>query len=482
MERASSSFWFVPGLMTVGAILLLALTLQLDQVLRATLSGLPLFFSGGASAARTVLSVIAGSLITVAATSFSLTIVVLQLTSSSYTPRLLPIFMSDRGVQVVLGAYVATFAYALLVLRVVRTPEGDAPAFVPVISVTTAIVLALLCVALLIYFIHHVASLIQSSTIVEKAENDTMKRIGRLEDLGASVPEAPDLGERPELAGLLREQPLELRAKKSGYLQSVDVDSLLEAIPRDAAGVVVARVPLSPGHFVPAGLPLVRVWPGPEGGLDPGAEKDLRAALVVGRERSFRQDLAFGLRQLSDIALKGVSPGVNDPTTSMQAMDRIEAILLALGPKALPRRVREKEISGTRVMVKVEHYGFDDVVGVAFDQLQRSSFTSGQIAVLERMLEVIDRAVRANEPAGRRRALWARAFAVAEQAPSQASNPKDASRLMRRAVEVGAYLVRAGHGGVVASDLEELSELSEGLRGGEMVREAVNDALDLRGG
>ncbi len=481
LERAHSSFWFLPGLMTTGAILLFALTLQFDQGLKATLSGLPLFFSGGATAARTVLSVISGSLITVVATALSLTIVILQLTSSSYTPRLLPIFMSDRGIQVILGAYVATFVYALLVLRVVRTPEGNTPAFVPVISITTAITLALACVALLIYFIHHVANLIQSSTIVDKAENDAMKRISRLEDLKASPPEAKDLGERPELGTLLREEPLVVRAKKSGYLQRVEMNSLLEAIPSNGEGVVVVQVPFSPGYFVPAGLPMLCIWPSPKDGPDPDAEKNLRAALVLGKERSFRQDLAFGLRQLSDIALKGVSPGVNDPTTSMQAMDRMEAIFVALGSKVLPRRVQEKEIGCTKIIVEAEHYGFEDVVGVAFDQLQRAAFTSGQVAVLERMIEILDRAIRANEPAERRQALWERALTVAQMAPNQVSNPKDACRLMRRVVEVGAYLVRAGHGSMVAADLEELAELSEELRGGEKIREAVGAALDGRG-
>ncbi len=128
--------------MMVSDFFLFAVTLQLDQLFRADISSLPVVFSGDATAARSVLSTISGSLITVAATVFSLTIVVLQLASSQYSPRLLGNFISDRGVQVVLGVYIATFVYSLLVLRIIRTPEGRTEPFVPVISVTTSVVLA----------------------------------------------------------------------------------------------------------------------------------------------------------------------------------------------------------------------------------------------------------------------------------------------------------------------------------------------------
>ncbi len=150
----------------------------------------------------------------------------------------------------------------------------------------------------------------------------------------------------------------------------------------------------------------------PEGGLNPASEDDVHDAIVFGKERSFGQDFAFGLRQLSDIALKGVSPGVNDPTTAMQAMDQMEAIFVALGEKAMAPRLREGYSGGSRVLLKVGHYGFEDAVGLAFDQLRRASFTSGQVAVLERLLEVLERALRpttspgASGPCGSGRSPW----------------------------------------------------------------------------
>ena len=410
-DALSSSFWFVPAVMTAGAILLFVVTYQADKLLDANLSGVPIIFSGGANAARSVLSTIAGSLIMVVATVFSLTIVALQLASANYSPRLLRNFTSDRGVQIVLGAYIATFTYSILILRIIRTPRSDAAPFVPIISVTVAVLLALVCVGLLIYFIPHIASMIQSSTIVQSAHMDAVGSLNNLTDLDRALAETEDPESHPGFRELLDGAALVLRAAQSGYVQYLDAEVPLEALAGGREKMVV-EAPHGSGFFVAAGLPLVRLWPVPEGGLGTEAEESARRAFSLGKERSFRQDFAFGIRQLADIALKGVSPGVNDPTTSMQAMDRMEAILVALGGKALPPRVQEREAGGTKFLLKVGHYDFDDVVGVAFDQLRRASFTSGPVAVLERMRETVGRAMKANdlpevrEPCGRGLSTW----------------------------------------------------------------------------
>ena len=495
-EGIVSSFWFVPGFLTIGAVVLFLVTHQIDRLLSVDLEELPLIFSGGATAARALLSTIAGSLITVVATVFSLTIVALQLASTSYTPRLLRNFTSDRGVQVVLGAYIGTFTYALLALRIIRTPESQQPTFIPVISVTLAVVLTLVCVGLLVYFIHHIAGMIQSSTIVKSAHQDATQSLANLTDLENAPAEAQDPRTHPAFKELMDEEGPEIKAQESGYVQYMDLDRILQALTENAAPAkMVVELPFGPGHFVAAGLPILRLWPAPEGnpeGVPEGglgkAEKEIHKAFFFGKERAFSQDFAFGLRQLSDIALKGVSPGVNDPTTSMQAMDRMEAIFIALGEKALPPHVQERNLNGTRVLLKVGRYDFDDAVGLAFDQLRRASFTSGQVAVLERLLEVIERVLAANKLPERQQALWARAFAVGRLAPGQITDPRDAMRLTQKAAEIGASLLEraflqqakpeakpdAQTRPAVGSDLEELVGLVADLPGGQRVREAVD--------
>lgn len=472
-EALNSSFWFLPTVMLAGGVVLFAITFLLDQKISTNLSKIPLVFSGEAHSAWSVLSTVAGSLITVAATVFSLTIVALQLASANYSPRVLRNFTGDRGVQVVLGAYIATFTYSLLVLRVVRTPNGGAgKAIVPYISVTVAVILALVCVVLLIYFIHHIANLIQSTTIIQTSHHHTIRSIGELDDLEKSSAEE-DLENYPAFESLLSEPPLVWQARDSGYVQYVNIDGIVEAVASGERTVV--ELPHGPGSFVAAGLPIVRVWPSQRADFDP-PDEEIHEAFFFGKERSFRQDFAFGLRQLVDIALKGISPAVNDPTTSMQAMDRIEAILVALGSKALPRHLREEEYDGTRVLVRVGFYDFGDIVGLAFDQIRRSSFSSGQVAVLERLIEVAERALWANSLSSRQKVLWEQAYTVARLAPSLVSDPHDAANLMHRAVEVGAELLRMENGAVVDSDLEDLVRLSSDFPGGERIREAVEAA------
>jgi uncharacterized membrane protein len=473
-ESLDSSFWFIPALITTGAVALFVVTQHLDQLTTRSLATIPVVFAGGPTSARAVLTAIAGGIIAVTGTVFSITIVTLQLASSSYTPRVLRNFTSDRGAQVVLGTFIATFLYSLLVLKIIRTPQSEGASFNPVISMTVAVLLAVLCIGLLIYFIAHVVNLIQSSTIVRMAYADTMATLAALDDLEDAFAEDPKPPEdRPELRDLLGGEPYLVRALESGYVQYLNEGEVLEAVVggRGADGradgrgeTMVVEIPFGPGHFVAAGLPLVRVWPAT--GLR--SEKDVYDAFYLGKDRSFQQDFAFGLRQLADIALKGLSPGVNDPTTAMQAMDYQEAIFVALGEKAMPPRVWDAQHNGTKVVVKICCYSFDNVVEIAFDQIRRAAFISGQVTVLQRYLEILGRAIDANEPPERRRALWARAFAVARLAPSQVPDPQDVANLVLEVVEIGERLMRAEVD--VGPDLEDLSRLSEDLPGGERIR------------
>ena len=475
-ERVSSSFWFIPSILTVVGFLLSLATQPLDQLLQGALDGLPAVISGGASGASMVLSAISGSLITVIATVFSLTIVTLTLASGQYSPRLLQSFIADRGLQYVLGTYIGTFVYSLMVLRLISTSGGETSSFNPVVSVAVATILALLCVALLIYFINHVANIIQSGSIVLMAHKDTMGLVATLEDFEDSSEAANDPEENPEWADLLAEEPDVVRAHNSGYVESMNFEEILDSVVDEETKVV--EIPPGPGIFVSAGLPMVKTWPARDGGLKPDVGRRVNRAFVFGNERTFQQDLAFGLRQLSDIALKGLSPGINDPTTAMQAMDRMEAIFIALGTKSLPNRVQWREAGGTKVLVKVGYPSFDVLVGLAFDQVRRAAFTSGQVAVLEKLLEILDRSLQTNTSDERQQALWDRVYAVARQAPREISDPHDASNLVLRAVKVlrGATMKQRVRSG---GDLENLAELSDDLPDDGKIRDTI-DLLQRR--
>ena len=474
-ERVNSSFWFIPALLTLVGMFLSGVTQWLDNKYQGLLDSLPAVVSGGATGASSVLSAISGSLITVIATVFSLTIVSLTLASGQYSPRLMRSFTSDKGLQIVLGTYIGTFVYSLLVLRIVALggSGGADSSFQPTISVGVAILLALVCVGLLIYFISHVAQIIQSSSIVQMAQLDMMGIVSNLEETESSSDYIRDPEEDPRWADLLAGQPSIVKADSSGYVQSVDIDEILKEVVDERTRLV--EIPSGPGIFVSAGLALVKVWPASGEDFDSGALREVHRAFVLGRERSFQQDIAFGFRQLSDIALKGLSPGINDPTTAMQAMDRMETVLISLGSKDLPRRVQEREVGERKVLVRINYSNFEDLVGLAFDQVRRAAFTSGQVAVLERLIEILDRALRANTSTERQEALWARVFTIARLCPQQISDPEDAVNLMLRAVE-SVYALSMKQRVTIDGDLDRLLNLSEDLEDNGRIWEAIEAA------
>jgi len=344
VTAARTSLWPVPVACVVVALVAGVLLPRLD---RAADEAVPawfsdLLFSGGPGAARTVLDAISSSLITVTSLTFSLTVVTLQLASSQFSPRLLRTFTRDRFVHVTLGSFLATFTYALTVERTVRSADEEGAAFVPQLSVTVAFVLTIGSVIALILFLAHLAGEIRVETMLRTVHEDASGTARAV--LGGERPRGPVAARltRDPAAGLRPPRTaVSLLARRSGFLVRVDEDALLAAAVH--ADVLVVVEPL-PGASVVAGTPVAWVWPA--GAAETGREEmhDLEEAVadavVVGPERTEAQDVAFGLRQLTDVATKALSPGINDPTTAVHALGHSSALLcelvgLHLGPKGL---------------------------------------------------------------------------------------------------------------------------------------------------
>ncbi len=294
-------FWFVPGAVTLAYALLAFVLVQVDRAAGA--SGVGVGFGGDADAARGILSTIAGSLVTVAGLAFSLTIVVLILISSQFTPRALPRLLADRVNQVVAGSFIGIFAYCLLVLRTVRAEGGSRPGFVPALAVSVSIVLALGALALLLLFIHRMGHSIQASQIAARMGRETLQAIDRLypREYRQEVAESGD-----ELVRSWNHQsrPQLVYPERPGYIQAAPVDALLESLDRTGIRLHVA---VRPGDFVTEASLLVAVWPA--AALDDAAAQALRREFPIVSERDLRQDAAYGLRQLADVAVKALSPG-----------------------------------------------------------------------------------------------------------------------------------------------------------------------------
>ncbi|MDV3221619.1 DUF2254 domain-containing protein [Intrasporangium sp.] len=361
MER----FWARPLLFAVGATgLALALT-TLDESLDTSLNA-PFLFAGGPEGARSLLSAIITSMISFTGLVFSITIVVLQLTSSQFSPRILSSFLKDRFNQVALGVFVATFVYALVVIRGVRGTAQVDP-FVPQISVTVAFFLVLVSVLVFLAYIHHIAQSIRAAAIMAAIAADTR---GLMEKrLPADATPEPTL---TLPAGPSRT----IATNRPGVVKWIDDAALARVAEREDVTVELLR---SVGEFVPAGVPLARIH-----GAGTFDDDKLHSAVHVGRERSLDQDVGFGLRQLVDIAERALSPGTNDPTTAVQAVDQLHDLLRRLATRVLVPRQRTTKDG--RLAVSVPQPSFADYLALALDEIAHWGKDSPR---LQRRLHVV---------------------------------------------------------------------------------------------
>lgn len=407
-------FWIVPGAVAVACAVLAMVLLEVD---RANADVGPGFgFGGDAAAARSVLSTVAGGVISMASLTLSLTIVTLQLASSQFTPRALKSLLSDRIDQVVAGTFLGTIAYALLVLRAVRQDDQEGAGFVPALSVTVGIGLALLSLALLLVFVHHVAQIIKVEHIAAAVGRNSIETAERLypEPYGEPADEtAPYRSAEP---------PGEVAPSRPGYVEAIALDHLTRALRGRAKHVEVL---LAPGDFATPAQPAVLVWPSSALGAD--ERKAVRRAVTVSTERDLRNDIGFGLRQLADIALRAVSSGVNDPTTAVSCIGYITAIMERLATRDLPGPERITADGGVQVRARV--VPFETHLETGFLEIARSADDS---RVQESLVEGLRRVAAAAHGCGataRARAALDLAHEIATRALADTSSSGADSRL-----------------------------------------------------
>ena len=385
-DNIRASMWLIPSALVFASVILSTILLVVDAtVARGLTRDLRWLFSGTADGARTILSVIAGSLITVIAVAFSITILAIQQAATHYSPRLLRNFTRDRGNQVVLGTYIATFTYALLVLRQIRDETESYRGFIPTISISVVLFLALVSVGLLIYFIHHTAESLQVSYLFSTIRRELDP------ELAARLPSAKGESgaEALELSALLKrclvgeDGPASIiRSTEEGYLRVIDEDGLFSALP---AGTRVIHVAPQVGHYVLRGDPVVEIWPEAPS-LTLGEVEILQRSFALDRNRSIAQDPLFGIRQIVDVALKALSPGINDPTTAEQSLDHLGAALAYVVDHELPSPLRT---TPNGALALFNRPTFADYVEESFSQLRQAAKT--HVHVLLHCLGVIGR-------------------------------------------------------------------------------------------
>lgn len=405
-----SSLWFLPGLIVMVAVALALCLIQVDSALGSD-NGFyerwPLLMGSGAEGARGLLTTVASSMITVAGVVFSITIVALSLASNQYTSRVLRNFMRDRVNQSVLGLFVGIFAYCLVVLRTIR--GGEELVFVPSLAVLVGLLLAFLGIAVFIYFIHHISVSIQAVTILAEVAEETLVAVDRQypDTLGAVGEAGPvTLGSK---AGW---RPV--NASSDGYVQSFDSSTLLNYAAEHQA---VIHAVSSVGDFAVGGTPLVYVK---GNAVDDELLQKFAACYAIGRQRTVEQDLGFGIRQIVDVALKALSPGINDTTTAVMCINYLTTIL---------HRVTQRSIScqyqASDGVVRLFTCGptYASFLSGSFDQIRQNA--AANVAILECLLQSLAMLLSEAPTRVRREQLYGHVTLVGELARRSIEQPAD---------------------------------------------------------
>src|SRR5271165_1878186 len=413
-EALRTNLWLVPTVEIVLAVVLFAGTYALDRAAYNGSVQLPSFvISGTADAARQILTAIAAAVITVVTLVFSITIVTLTLASTQFGPRMLRNFIRDRITQFTLGSFVATFVYAILAL--ITISPGSHGDFVPHLSITVTLLLVVIDVATLVVFIDHIAKSIQLPQVIASIAHDLTGAI----DAEARLPTLNGAKTGPSLSEMLArldEDSGVVRAPRSGYLQYVSMSTLID-IARQ--GHAVIRLLHRPGHFVVEGQPLADVWPA---AAAPGVARALGGAHATGPHRTLTQDLSFAVDQLVEIAIRALSPAVNDTFTALACIDWLGDGMCKLALEWRPQTVHRAATGSVRLIVLT--VGFRRLVERAHDKIRQAS--RAMPAVMIRQLDALAKVMSyATEPEQREVLLEQAAMILRS---SEESVPEEADR------------------------------------------------------
>ena len=415
-DSISTSFWAIPGLMTLSAMALAALLMSFEAA-----GWLPVdwLLEAKPAAARQILATVAAAAISVAGVTFSIVIVVLTLASSQLGPRLVRSFIHDRANQVVLGVFVATFAYCVMLLGSIGS-YTDSITFVPKASLALAIVLALLDIAVFIYFIHHLAVGIQSPQVIYRVGEELDRAIDQcFGEKSASFSDCK----------LPEGEPILIASEKNGYVHGIDINHLLKAC--DELNVR-AECLVEVGEFILFSAPMLKVWrnEGDAGGkLEVDDRERLLDGILLAAQRSPVQDPTFAMNQLVEIAVRSLSPGINDPFTAMNAANRMAAALVRVDQRINPQSVFGDE----QPSVWVHWRQKEDYVDTMFAAL--TEYAGNSVLVNQHLLSLCDRLLARLDDEHMRGRLGYYARAIIKQVKASSLPTPDSVSVLQKRIE-----------------------------------------------
>ncbi|WP_051180249.1 DUF2254 domain-containing protein [Nocardia concava] len=414
-EFLRTNLWFVPTVEVLAAMVLFALTYLLDRAAYRGEFTVPAWVIGGTEdSARQVLTAIAAAIMTVVGVVFSITIVALTLASTQFGPRMMRTFIRDRGTQLTLGTFVATFVYAIASLVVIS------PDFVPHIATTMSIASLVLDLAVLIYFINHIAAAIQLPNVIAGIAGEVAQAI---ETQRGDARAEPHSGPSPEeLLERMAAEGGEVRIAGSGYLRYIRYEQLVRIASKADA---VIHLPYRPGHFLTEGQVVATVWPA---SAAERVGKSFSRGHVAGPTRSLTQDISFGIDQLVEIALRALAAATNDTFTVLTCIDWLGDCLSRIAVAWEPSPVYRSKDGYVRVIAA--HANYERLVQRSFEKIRQDS--GGSPAIMIRQLDALAQiATRVSDPA-RRRVLLEQAEMIERSAVESIREDADLQDVLRR--------------------------------------------------
>lgn len=377
-HRTYTSFWFIPFIMSLVGVFLPYLTVQYDLQLRESFFARSLAWLNftNRDVAHQLLSTIISSIINVISITFSLTMVVLTMAASQFGPQVLRNFMEDTATKFVLGTFVSTFLYCLLTLRILGSIDASAP--VPFVTVALALLFTIFSVGVLVFFIHHISQSVQVDIIIKNLSEELLEAIEKL--FPSKIGESAD--DKPEAINWMPDgEPVVVTAPVGGYIQSISGDDMVStAADHDCVIEVLAK----PGDFVVPGGKLAYLHH--DGELTPDEIEKLGRLFVIGARRTPIQDIQYTLEKISEIALRALSPGVNEPFVAIKCVDYLSLAMSTLTNREAPASRRSDKDGKLRVVVSP--ILFDSVLKEAFDPIVH--YARSDYSVMQSVIAAID--------------------------------------------------------------------------------------------
>ncbi|MEZ6053579.1 MAG: DUF2254 domain-containing protein [Planctomycetaceae bacterium] len=368
-DRLRNSLWFVPAMGLAIALIASIGLLNIDDAVRVeTIPGLSWATTTG-PAARATLSSLAGALVTVTGVVFSITMLTLAQTSAMYGSRLLRSFLNHNITQVTLATFLGTSLYCFAILRAIREVD-EGTLFVPHLSVGVGMLGGLGSLTAFVYFIHHVAQSIQAQSVVRNVAHELDDAIDRLfpEQMGDADDETPD-----DLVTDEGQDHTVIESTQIGYLQAIDGDTLMELATEHN---LLVRLLVQPGDFIAHGRPIISVDT-----AEVGEERSeaMNECFLTGSRRTPRQDVECALNELVEVAVRALSPGINDPHTAIACIDYLGASLMRLAQRRMPSPLRYDDENRLRIIARP--VTFSAALNAAFDEIRQHGRVSTAVTI-----------------------------------------------------------------------------------------------------